>query len=468
MTGGNVDYEVSEKTRAMNYGGIGVIHTMVRCLGLDKAINQLDLLKFHVPYHESDHVLNIAYNVLLGGKRLEDIELRRNDEVFLDALGAQRIPDPTTAGDFTRRFDGNDNLELMNAINRVRERVWGFVPGLFRGWTYIDIDGTIAGTLGECKEGMDISYKGIWGYHPLIISLAKTKEVLYIVNRPGNVPSHQHAAEWLERAIALVSKHANKVCLRGDTDFSLTAHFDRWSEGVDFVFGMDAHASLAKRADELPESAWEVLERSPKYIVETQERERPENVKDRIVLEREFDNIRLISEDVSEFDYRPRKCKKTYRMVVVRKNLSIERGENVLFDDIRYFFYITTRRDITAAEVVRLANERCDQENINEQLKNGVNAMRLPMRDLNSNWAYMIMASLAWTLKAWLGLLMPNRVQGWQVVRMEFRRFLNTFILIPCQIIRKGRKLVFRLLAYKKELKDLLHVFERVRRLQLE
>ena len=85
MTGGNISYEMSEKTGAMNYGGIGVIHTMVQNIGLDKAINQLDLLKFNVPYHESDHVLNIAYNVLLGGKRLEDIELRRNDEVFLNA-----------------------------------------------------------------------------------------------------------------------------------------------------------------------------------------------------------------------------------------------------------------------------------------------------------------------------------------------------------------------------------------------
>jgi hypothetical protein len=204
------------------------------------------------------------------------------------------------------------------------------------------------------------------------------------------------------------------------------------------------------------------------YTVETQERKRPENVKERIVREREYKNIRLISEDVSEFDYRPKKCRNTYRMVVIRKNLSIERGENVLFDDIRYFFYITTRRDITAAEVVKLANERCDQENINEQMKNGVNAMRLPMKDLNSNWAYMIMAALAWNLKAWLGLLMPNRAQGWQIVRMEFRRFLNTFILIPCQIIHTGRKLVYRILAYKKELKYLFHAFEKIRGLQLE
>ena len=154
--GGNIHYEMSEKVRAMNYGGIGLIHTMVKQIGLDQALNRLELLKFHVPYHESDHVLNIAYNVLLGGKRLEDIELRRNDEVYLDALGAQRIPDPTTAGDFTRRFDKSDNQQLMDAINEVRARIWPTVPGLFRGWTYIDADGTLAGTLGECKQGIAV------------------------------------------------------------------------------------------------------------------------------------------------------------------------------------------------------------------------------------------------------------------------------------------------------------------------
>ena len=101
----------------MSYGGIGAIHQMVQKIGLvDELNDKLNLLKFHLPYHESDHVLNIAYNVLIGGVRLEDIELRRNDEVFLNALGAERIPDPTTAGDFTRRFSSSDIEVMIPAI----------------------------------------------------------------------------------------------------------------------------------------------------------------------------------------------------------------------------------------------------------------------------------------------------------------------------------------------------------------
>ena len=469
MTGQNIHYEMGDKTKAMSYGGIGAIHKMVKQIGLDKEIDDnLELLKAHLPYHESDHVLNIAYNALVGGKRLEDIELRRNDEIFMDAIGAQRIPDPTTAGDFTRRFQKTDLVLLMECINNARERVWSKAPRGLMTEAIIDVDGTLAGTLGECKQGMDISYKGIWGYHPLIVSLANTNEVLYLVNRSGNVVSHDGAAEWIDKAIELVSPHAKKLFIRGDTDFSLTAHFDRWSEQVDFVFGMDACEGFVARAEAHEAGRWVPLIRKPKYDVVTEEREKPENVKARIVVERNFDNIRLNSEEVAEFEYSPGKCANSYRMVVVRKNLSVEKGEQVLFDDIRYLFYITTRRDLTAAEIVEQANKRCNQENVIAQVKNGVNAMRMPVDNLESNWAYMIMATLAWNLKAWFGLLMPNRTRRTQILKMEFRRFLHTFILIPCQIVRTGRKIVYRLLGYNEGLKDFFDAFEKIRQLQFE
>ena len=123
---------------------------------------------------------------------------------------------------------------------------------------------------------------------------------------------------------------------------------------------------------------------------------------------------------------------------------------------------------------MELANGRCDQENVIEQLKNGVNAMRMPVRDLESNWAYMVIAALAWNLKAWFGLLMPDVVRGAQVVKlvlvktgMEFRRFLNALILLPCQIVKTGRKIVYRLLGHNDWLKDFFATWERIRRLKL-
>jgi hypothetical protein len=465
----NIHYEMDGRHQGIANGGIGAVHLMNKKLGFVEDIDRvLHLLKRHLPYHESDHVLNIAYNVVAGGTRLEDIELQRQDEAWLDALGAEIIPDPTTAGDFLRRFNETDIIELMEAANRTRKKAWDKQLKSFFEKAILNVDGLIAGTTGECKQGMDISYKGIWGYAPLIISLAQTREALYLINRPGNAPSHLDSAKWIDRSLDLVSDKFKEVWIRGDTDFSLTAHFDKWEQRCKFVFGFDAMPSLVSIADSIPEGHWDPIFRESKYKVKTKKRKRPENVKERIVKERGYKNIRTISEHVAEFDYRPGKCKKTYRVVVLRKNLTIEQGDQALFDKIVYFFYITNDRDMTPQEVVYFANDRCDHENDIEQLKNGVNAMRMPVDDLVSNWSYMVIASLAWNMKAWYGLLTPNKVLGHQIIRMEFKRFINTFIKIPCLIIKTGRRIVYRFVGYNNYLKDFLRTFKTIRSLQIE
>jgi hypothetical protein len=162
----------------------------------------------------------------------------------------------------------------------------------------------------------------------------------------------------------------------------------------------------------------------------------------------------------------------TYRVVALRKNLSVEKGERRLFDDVRYFFYITNDRAAAPEEIVRGANGRCNQENLIEQLKNGARAMEMPVGDLMSNWAYMVMASLAWTLKAWLALGLPEegrwrqkrRADKQSVLRMEFKKFVNMFMRVPCQIVRTGRRIVYRVLGWNPWLGVLLRGAEGLRR----
>jgi hypothetical protein len=463
---GKIHYEVGANIEAMSYGGIAPVHRLLTKLGLPDRINSdLKLLKRHLPYHESDHVLNMAYNVLCGGTRLEDIERLRHDTAYMNALGADLIPDPTTAGDFTRRFEEEDVETLMETINSVRPQLWnGRAAELLGPVTYLDVDGTIAPTYGECKAGMDISYKGIWGYSPLIVSVANTKEVLYVVNRPGNAASNLNAATWIDKAIALLTPHTQRICLRGDTAYSLTENFDRWSESIDFVLGMSCNAKIQSCAEALPEEAWSRLERKPDYETLTEEsRTRHQsNEKERIVKEREYLNLRLNHEDIAEFNYQPGKCAQPYRVVALRKNISKMKGEDTLIDEIRYFFYITTRRDLTATEIVYCANERCDQENIIEQLKNGVNAMRMPLYDLVSNWAYMVIAALAWNIKSWFAMMMHLKADRQIYINMEFRRFFNSLILIPCHVIRRARGIVVRIIGYKPTLDRLFSAWNTI------
>jgi hypothetical protein len=461
FTASNIHYEIGDRVRGIAYGGIGGIHLLARRIGLVDAIDlRLHLLKIHLPYHESDHVLNLAYNPLCDGTCLQDLELRRNDEVFLDALGARRIPDPTTAGDFCRRFQAHHVDTLIDIFNEVRQRVWARQPASFFDQARVDMDGTLVGTDAECKQGVDLAYDGTWGYHPLVVSLANTGEVLSIVNRPGNRPSHEGAAAEVDRAIRVcLDGGFRRVLLRGDTDFSQTKHLDRWAadERVQFIFGLDNTAARHYWADELEAAAWQPLQRPPAYQVQTQPRTRPERVKEQIVRQRQFENKRLESEQVAEMRYRPVACRQDYRLIVLRKNLSVEKGGVWLFDDYVYFFYLTNDWLSDVRDIVLRANQRCNQENLNAQLKGAVRALQAPVDNLESNWAYMVMVGLAWNLKAWWALW-PTETRGrWAerhreekdtVLRMEFKTFVNAFMRFPCQIVRAGRRLIYRLLNW--------------------
>jgi len=461
MTATNIHYELADRTQGLVYGGLGAIHALAKKLGLIAALDdRLHLLKFHFPYHESDHVLTLAYNALCDGTCLEDLERRRTDEVFLNALGARRLPDPTTAGDFCRRFERASIFTLLDVYDEVRLKVWAEQPDAFFDQALVDMDGTLVETTGACKQGMDIAYDGTWGYHPLVLSLAQTGEVLSLVNRSGNRPSSDGAAEQVDRVLAVCFQGGfRKVLLRGDTDFSQTEHLDRWSDDprVRFLFGYDATPNLKEAAENLPPQAWKPLTRPARYQVKTQPRQRPDNIKEAMVVARQFENQRLQAEHVAEFPYRPSACKKTYRMVVVRKNLSVSKGEQLLFDEVRYFFYLTNEDGLEPEEVVPVANDRGNQENLIAQLHGGVRALKAPVNTLESNWAYMVMTALAWNLKAWWALSLPEQPGRWGerhreqkrwLLGLEFKTFVSALVRLPCQLVRTGRKLVYRLLSW--------------------
>ncbi len=479
MTAANIHYEPAQRTRGLSAGGIGALFLLAQKVGLIQEIDRkLHLLKKHLPYHESDHVLNIAFNILAGGLCLEHLELRRHDEVYLDALGAQRIPDPTTEGDFCRRFTEDEILTLMAAINEARLRVWAQQPPEFFAEAILDADGSIVPSDAECKDGMDFTYDGQYGYHPLVISLANTAEPLYLLNRSGNRPCQERADEFLDRAIALVRRAGFRtILLRGDTRIAQTKHLDGWDAAghIRFVFGYEASPGLQARADRLPESSYRLLERPPRYPIRTTPRQKPKRVKAEIVRRRGYEDLELLEERVAEFPYRPLACRKSYRMIVLRKRIGVDRGELRLREEYRYFFYITNDRTMTTEEVVFSANDRCDQENLIAQLKSGVRALRAPVGDLVSNWAYMVMASLAWNLKAWSALLVSvaprqrseHEAERRRLLRMEFATYRESFIRMPCQLVRAGRRLIYRFLSWNPWQGALLRLVERLQTCRL-
>lgn len=442
------------------HGGVPVMQAMLRRLGFAQAINgALTLFKVRRGYAESDHVLSIALNPLCGGQTLDDIEQRRRDPSYLKSLGLRAIPDPTTAGDFCRRFDEKSIYNLQDAANEIRAHVWKQQPGDFFDCARIDADGVFVPTGSETAEGVDWSgHKREWGYHPLVVSLANTQEPLFIVNRTGARPSHEGAAEIFNRSITLcLGAGFRSALLRGDTDFSQTAFLDAWDDMkiVKFVFGYDASPKLVGLANELGEDQWELLSRDTRVVDEDDERAKPHKHKDDVIREREFRKLELGCEHLAEFFYQPEACDRAYRIVAVRKTILVTKGVETLFPETRYFFYISNLEGVSAREIVREANDRCNQENLNSHLKSGVHALRAPLKTLNSNWAFMVMSALAWSFKAWFAMLMPvkaansdsDRAVAKRLLTMEFRTFINNLMTIPILVIESGRRLILRLLT---------------------
>jgi hypothetical protein len=215
-------------------------------------------------------------------------------------------------------------------------------------------------------------------------------------------------------------------------------------------------ADLKAIAEDLSASDWSELQRPPQYTAKGKSRKRPEKVKDQIVRERGYRTLTRIAEHVAVMDYQPTACRRAYRLVMVRQTIAVEKGQSRLFDEIRYRFYLTNDRKAVARDLVFKANDRCDQEDRIAQLKGGVHSLRAAVDTLVSNWAFMVMTSLAWSLKAWFALSVPehprhkeaHRAQKRGLLRMEFKRFVNAIIGMPCQIVGGGRRLVYRLLSW--------------------
>ncbi len=470
MSANLIRYELSEKVDATGYGGIGVIHKMNQMLKLPELINsRLRLLSVHKPYFESDHVLSMVYNVVAGGEYLEDLELRRNDTAYMTAIGATRMPDPTTAGDFLRRFktwsQTNKLFEINNEYNRI---VWNVsADGKKRKQARLHIDGKIVETLGEYKEKMDMSYKGKWGFSTLILTEMTTGVHLFCINRGGNILSQSKAAYWIKRAIRELKKSFDEILIEGDSAYYLTEMLDGLDmDGVKFIFAVDQLDNLKKSAENIDDNEWTKVEKEERDVKKRDHKK--QNVKELKIIERKYNHVVQREEYVSEFSYSPTKCKNSYRIIVVRQLKELITGGLFQYFYYQYRFAITNLKETESStlECLDLIRKRANHENKIEQLESGVFALNMPTKEFHANQAYMMICAMAWNMKSYIGLLCPDKILGEKIISMEFKKFKQYFINIPTQIYEQGRYIVYRLLGFNQYIENLMLTFERICKLE--
>jgi len=447
------------------YGGLALAVELVQRLELPRLLDEgLPLLKLRLPYYESDHVLTHVYNLYVGGNCIEDIRNLQDSEAFRSLVGGCRAPDPTTAGDFLRRF-GPGDLERFQAVeDAAREKVWAKLPRSRRRLATIDADSTIKPVYGACKEGADFSYTGEWSYHPLLLTLAQTGECLRLVNRPGNAASASGVEPHLRSAMRVARRWFRRVAFRGDSKFYQRATLLTCEEeGAWFAVVMEGFAGLQEIAESLPESRWKRYESGTRERAETrpERRRRPrERLRDRRARERGYRNLRTRGEEVAEFYYQPRWAPRPWRVAVKRQWVEHAKGEARLFEECVYRFLISNipRCEMNTKELVRFAYGRCDQENAIEQLKNGIGAMRMPTGEFLANDAFLRMGQLAWNVRAWCCLLaLPEEASRW-----EWKRFRQAFVYVAARVVNHARRIVARISAAHRFANEILAAWQRV------
>jgi len=447
-----VRVQVQQRGEITPYGGLSLAHDLAMRLGIDRESNDsLRMLRLHLPYFESDHLLTHVYNQYVGGSCIEDIAHLQHSDAVKHLVGACRIPDPTTAGDFLRRFNPRNLRAFQEVIDRAREKVWRQMPNARKGVATIDMDSTLKEVYGECKQGADFSYTGKWSYHALLLTLAETHELLRTLNRPGNVASADGAAAALKEVLPMVRRHFGKVYVRGDSAFYQKAIIAQCvRHHVGFALVMDGFANLIHKAESLPESAWKPFsahseKRVGQAVANKKTRRKRERVRGRKARERGYKTLATTGQWAAEFNYTIRPgleefgvVGSTFRVVVKRQLVQTSQGQELLYTDYVYRFIITNipRSEKNAAEVLRFAYGRCDQENIIEQAKNGIAALRMPTGELLANAAFLMAGQLAWCLRAWLSLLaLPKETSRW-----EWKWFRQAFVYVAARITQGARR----------------------------
>ena len=446
-----VRLQIQERGEITPYGGLSLAHDLAMRLGIDRDINDsMQLLRLHLPYFDSDHLLTHVYNQYVGGSCIEDIAHLQHSAAIKHLTGACRIPDPSTAGDFLRRFNRSNLRAFQQVIDRAREKVWRQMPRSHKGVATVDMDSTIKPVYGECKQGADFSYTGKWSYHPLLLTLAETRELLRTLNRSGNMASADGAAAALKEVLPMVRRHFGKVYVRGDSAFyqrAIMAQCVRNHAG--FALVMDSCANLVKTAENLPESAWKpfsahAARRVARTGAHRKVRRKRERVRVRIARERGYKTLGTIEQWAAEFNYTLRPGMEeygvvgsTFRVVVKRQLIETRQGQQLLYADYVYRFIITNipPSEMDAGELLCFAYGRCDQENIIEQAKNGIAALRMPTGELLANAAFLMAGQLAWCLRAWLSLLALPK----ETIRWEWKWFRQAFVYVAARITQGSR-----------------------------
>jgi hypothetical protein len=462
--------EHDDRPDVTNLGGLVLPLALLRRVRAAQIIDKrVQLLKVHLPYHESDHVLSQALMLYAGGTCLEDMALLQQDPALLRMLGAERTPDPTTSGDFLRRFVPDGELEnLRSAVDEIQERVWSNP----RRWNWrwrrrskekrpfvvLYLDGKTKELIGVTREGADFDHKGRWSYNVLVASL-DDGECVALRLRSGNVRSSDGAAELLDELLPRLLRRYQTVLVVADSDF------DRF----DIRYACERHqcyyAFVGRELENRPVLAdgctnWRPFRTRAHRMRQAEREQKGADFKKRRkkgdrrrrrARQRGYTDLKLVRQHVGEIE-----GPDGARLILRRQLIDEERGkpgQRELWEMERYRYVVTNLpREWTPTDIVDATYLRCDQENLIEGMGSGIAAWRMPVAEMRGNAAWLEIARLAWNLGKWIAYV----ALGKETSRWEWKRFRRCFVDFAVQVVRIARQTRVRILGAHRFAGDLL------------
>ncbi len=412
---------VSSHDPITSFAGLKLVADLAQKLGLTAALGKVSVKQRRRGIPTPDFILSFAYNLLVGGSHLSDLEVLRSETATQDHLYGLEVPAPTTAGEFLRKFASGHIKQVEGAIRTALLRSADLLGGMAP--ITLDLDSSIFQVYGYLKEGARYGYTKVKGFHPLLCFWAETRLLIGTRLRAGNRSSAHNVTSFLSECLARLPKD-RLVQLRLDAGF-YSQEVVRYllKKALGFSISAMLTSALRRAIEAVPEGAW-----NP-YPWEDEA-------------------------EWTEFSYQPKGWPRPFRMLA--KRTPYYQGDQRLLGEFFYTAVISNRKG-RGSSLLKHHLARGGAENYIEEFKNGLGARYLPSQNFMANWAYLVIAQLAYNLAQWFKLLaLPVREQSYQLKRLRLH-----FFCVAGRIIRTGRK---RVLALARS-PDQVHRFERAQAL---
>ncbi len=462
--------EQSEKIDITANSGLFLVAELIKQMDIIEKFAHLNIF-LRQNIGEAVHILALVINQFTGGEAISDTKYVKDDGALRAIFGDIHIPAPHTSGDFLERFTKETAEKLRKIIWKMQEKYLKKLSKRYHRRIMISLDSSLYEVYGNCKQNSSQSYKHIFGFHPLLLHIHNTGELLDIIFRSGSDFTSTGAAKMLGDNIIRLKPYFDEIILLADAGFYEKAIIDvceNEKTKIKFIITSELNNPIRQNLSS-PDLKWgEPKKQTEEATPEVKHRDshtfnyRLQALKDALKKQGKALKTRGPLE-VAEFKHTVAAWKKKFRFVykrqlIMRQDLSTQSDLFEATEEYFYHGYVTNIYDKSIEQIIALIDSRGHQENFIKDFKRGLGTVHIPTKHFYGNYAYFLISMLSWNLKCWLLYVIEPELQ------IHWKRFRYLFVKVGAQIIKSGRYVIIRFGKNFGRVDDFLKWFDRLQK----